>query len=88
MSVGCGTGSQKNLDGGIYAGQKSIRVTDDIPYREGHEKWVLDLAEPDNFGEAIRPAIVLVHGGGWRAGSKQERVFREMLISIMRFRVM
>ena len=77
LVIGCGTGGKQKT---IGDGQKSIRVTDNIPYREGHEKWVLDLAVPDNFGEEIRPAIVLVHGGGWRAGSKQERVFRELLL--------
>ncbi len=60
---------------------KTIRVTDNVPYREGgSEAWVLDLAEPENFGPEIRPVIVLIHGGGWRMGSKQERPFRSMLL--------
>ncbi len=60
---------------------KSIRVTDDVPYREGESgSWVLDMAEPENFGSEIRPVIVLIHGGGWRMGSKQERPFRSMLL--------
>jgi len=64
----------------VFNDHKSVRVTDNIPYREGHEKWVLDLAVPENFGEELRPAIVLVHGGGWRGGSKQELVYRKMLL--------
>ena len=45
---------------------KKITITSDIPYREGNSKsWLLDLAEPINFGEeGLRPAIVIVHGGG------------------------
>ncbi len=79
VTTGCySTG--KKADPGVTANLKTIRVTDDIPYREGIEKCVLDLAMPENFGEEIRPVIVLIHGGGWRAGSKQERVFRCMLL--------
>ena len=58
-----------------------IRVVDDIPYREGNsESWKLDLAIPDNRENKLRPAIVIVHGGGWRAGSKQDWVYRSMLL--------
>jgi acetyl esterase/lipase len=79
--VGCHSGeTKKALTETVPEELKSVRVTDNIPYRSGHEKWVLDLAEPENFGEEIRPAIVLVHGGGWRFGSKQEPVFRSMLL--------
>lgn len=61
---------------------KKITITSDIPYREGNSKsWLLDLAEPINFGEeGLRPAIVIVHGGGWRAGSKHHPVYRDLLI--------
>ncbi len=58
-----------------------IKVIDDIPYREGEsESWKLDLASPVNFGEKPMPAIVIIHGGGWRSGSKQVNVYRSMLI--------
>lgn len=61
---------------------KKVSVTSDIVYREGASKsWVLDLAEPMNFGgDGLRPAIVIVHGGGWRAGSKHHMVYRDLLI--------
>ena len=60
---------------------KQIKVIDDIPYREGDSRsWRLDLAMPDNFGDKPYPAIVLVHGGGWAFGSKQENVFRSYLL--------
>lgn len=42
-----------------------------VPYcvRDGVE-LLLDLAAPDEIGEALRPAIVFVHGGGWIHGDK------------------
>ncbi len=60
---------------------KSIKVIDDISYRQGTSKsWKLDLAMPENFGTSPRPAIVFVHGGGWCGGSKQELVYRSLLL--------
>jgi acetyl esterase/lipase len=60
---------------------KSVKVIDNIPYREGNSKsWKLDLAMPENFGTTPRPAIVIVHGGGWRAGSKKDLVYRDLLL--------
>jgi acetyl esterase/lipase len=38
------------------------------------------MARPENFGEGPLPAIVIVHGGGWRAGSKQVGVYRRLLL--------
>jgi acetyl esterase/lipase len=59
---------------------KRITVYDDVRYREGESKsWTLDLAVPENFGDERRPAFVIVHGGGWRAGSKRDRPYRAML---------
>jgi acetyl esterase/lipase len=60
---------------------KSVRVTDNIAYRSGESKsWRLDLAIPENFGNKPFPAIVIIHGGGWSAGSKQDWVYRTMLL--------
>ena len=60
---------------------KSVKVIDNISYREGDSKsWKLDLAMPENFGTTPRPAIVIVHGGGWRAGSKKDLVYRDLLL--------
>lgn len=60
---------------------KSVKVIDNIPYRDGDSKsWKLDLAMPENFGTTPRPAIVIVHGGGWRAGSKKDLVYRDLLL--------
>lgn len=60
---------------------KRIVVLDDVPYRTGaSDAWLLDLALPEGFGEELRPALVIVHGGGWRAGSRRDRPYRSMLL--------
>ncbi|MCF7802809.1 MAG: alpha/beta hydrolase [Candidatus Marinimicrobia bacterium] len=65
----------------VETGKKSVRVTDNIRYRSGDtDAWLLDLAVPENFGETPRPAIVIIHGGGWRAGAKDVNVYRKMLV--------
>ncbi len=47
------------------------QITKDIVYREGASKaWRLDLILPDGTPSKPRPAIVFVHGGGWRGGDK------------------
>jgi acetyl esterase/lipase len=61
---------------------KEVRFYEDIPYRQGASKsWVLDLAAPVDDSISLRPAIVIVHGGGWRAGSKEDFVYRSMMIT-------
>ncbi len=40
----------------------------DIHYREGHDRWVLNVIRPQETSTQPRPAIVLVHGGGWSGG--------------------
>ena len=49
---------------------EDVSLTRDIPYREGNEAWKLDLAMPKEPAKAARPALVFVHGGGWRSGDK------------------
>ena len=61
---------------------KEVRVFEDIPYRLGQSKsWVLDLAMPVDDSNSLRPAIVIVHGGGWRAGTKEDFVYRSMMVT-------
>ncbi|MHC4741763.1 MAG: alpha/beta hydrolase fold domain-containing protein [Planctomycetota bacterium] len=44
----------------------------DIEYvPNGHERQKLDIYLPENRGEEPLPLIIWVHGGAWRAGSKQ-----------------
>lgn len=47
----------------------------DIAYREGNDAWKLDLAMPTEPGTSPRPAIVFIHGGGWRNGDKRASSF-------------
>jgi len=59
----------------------TISITKNIPYRDGDsDSWKLDMAMPANFGPEIRPALVIVHGGGWAGGSKDVDVYQEMMI--------
>lgn len=37
----------------------------DVPYRKGHDRWVLNVITPKEESKVARPAIVVVHGGGW-----------------------
>ena len=53
------------------------RIPDDIvvmynlQYREGASaSWKLDLAMPKEPARTPRPAIVVIHGGGWIEGSR------------------
>lgn len=60
---------------------KTITVTEDIRYKDGEsDAWKLDLAMPANFGDELRPALVIVHGGGWRGGSKSVDVYQKMMV--------
>ncbi len=48
-----------------------IVVVHDLRYRDGAVKeWVLDLAMQKNYSGKPRPAIVVIHGGGWLEGDK------------------
>ena len=66
-----------------YASDKQIRsqLPDsvvgelDIAYRDGNEAWKLDLIHPKETSAEPRPAIVFIHGGGWRSGDKRTSNF-------------
>jgi acetyl esterase/lipase len=74
--------NDKSHDKGFTSEFNTITVTKDIPYREGESKaWKLDLAMPANFGSELRPALVIVHGGGWAAGSKSVDVYQKMMVA-------
>ncbi len=50
--------------------QSGVEIMRDLVYgSEGEEKQKLDLYLPA-AGEALRPAIVFIHGGGWSGGSR------------------
>ena len=54
---------------------EGVTFIPDLAYREGNEAWKLDLAMPEGRGEIPRPALVFIHGGGWRNGDKRRANF-------------
>ncbi|MBD0832546.1 alpha/beta hydrolase [Aestuariibaculum sediminum] len=69
-------------DESFTSAYKTIRVTKNIPYRVGDsDAWKLDLAMPANFDSELRPALVIIHGGGWRFGSKSDDVYQKMMVT-------
>jgi acetyl esterase/lipase len=55
-----------------------IVVLQNIPYRKGASRhWKLDLAMPRDTQGAPRPAIVVIHGGGWLEGDKSSFASRD-----------
>lgn len=58
-----------------------VRFEENVPYREGHPLWTLDLYVPETPpAGGPRPAIVVVHGGGWRQGDKGAILFRNLSV--------
>ena len=61
--------------------QRSIKVTENIAYRtDVGPSTVLDMAEPLLGPQTNRPAILIIHGGGWSAGSKNDMVYRTLMV--------
>ncbi|MCR5179908.1 MAG: glycosyl hydrolase 53 family protein [Bacteroidaceae bacterium] len=61
--------------------QSKITVTENIAYRtDVGPSTVLDLAQPLYGPKKDRPAILIIHGGGWSAGSKNDMVYRTLMI--------
>ena len=54
---------------------EGVTILPDIAYRTGNEAWKLDLAMPKEKGGDPRPALIFVHGGGWRNGDKRASAF-------------
>ena len=54
---------------------EGVTFIGDIAYREGNKAWKLDLAMPDERTDKACPAIVFIHGGGWRNGDKSSPAF-------------
>ena len=52
-----------------------------IAYRKGNDAWKLDLAMPTETGTSPSPAIVFIHGGGWRNGDKRAPAFLNPTLS-------
>ncbi len=47
-----------------------VRVVKDIAYLGEDRNEKLDLYLPDTTGDDLRPAVVIIHGGGWTGGDK------------------
>lgn len=61
--------------------EKKITVTENIAYRtDVGPSTVLDLAQPLFGPQQNRPAILIIHGGGWSAGSKDDLVYRSLMV--------
>ena len=54
---------------------EGVKLVPDLVYRDGNPMWKLDLAIPAAKGDELRPAVVFIHGGGWRAGDKRAGYF-------------
>jgi len=53
-----------------------IVVQYNITYRDGpSDSWKLDLAMPKEKADSLRPAIVVIHGGGWIEGSRSSYTY-------------
>lgn len=75
----------ESTDKAVVSEPVEITVTKDIPYREGNsDAWKLDIAMPCDSGDALRPAFVIVHGGGWASGSKSVDVYQKMMVDYAR----
>jgi acetyl esterase/lipase len=67
VGVGCTRASAAKDD----TVPSDIEVLRDLRYRDGESHaWVLDLAMQKNYRGKPRPAIVVIHGGGWLQGDK------------------
>lgn len=61
--------------------EQQIKVTKDIAYRtDVGPSTVLDLAKPVFGPQKDRSAILIIHGGGWNAGSKNDMVYRSLMM--------
>lgn len=62
-----------------FAQEAKIVVTQNVQY-DKHKSCVLDVAQPVSESKELRPAIVIVHGGGWVAGDKRDAVYTNLLV--------
>lgn len=62
------------------AQERQITVSENVAYRTDVGKsTVLDLAQPQFGPQKDRPAILIIHGGGWNAGSKNDGVYQSLM---------
>jgi acetyl esterase/lipase len=75
-----------DLGSGVEAitklGTAYTRISD-VRYIEGEGPQLLDLYLPGKPADELRPAVLLIHGGGWAIGDKadaRERQFAELMM--------
>ncbi|MEM6690789.1 MAG: alpha/beta hydrolase fold domain-containing protein [Planctomycetota bacterium] len=57
---------------------ENVELEVDIAYHDEHERQKLDLMLPKEDSKTARPAIVFIHGGGWRSGDKGGGMWRSL----------
>ncbi len=79
------------MEGFVETAQWQITITENINYRKPLSpqartevspsvSTVLDIAQPLFGPRRNRPAILIIHGGGWSAGSKNDAVYRTLMV--------
>jgi acetyl esterase/lipase len=53
---------------------RDVTVISNLRYREGSKDCTLDLALPKARADRSRPAVIVIHGGGWIEGDKSSFV--------------
>src|SRR5258708_3499761 len=51
----------------------SVSIEANIPYDQ-YKETVLDILQPNAPSKEKRPGVILIHGGGWVNGTKEQRV--------------
>jgi dipeptidyl aminopeptidase/acylaminoacyl peptidase len=79
LTITCGlVAIDTGLSADKPASREAVTVVNDIKYREGASKqWRLDLAWKKDLLGKPRPAIVVIHGGGWLEGDKSSFATRK-----------
>lgn len=75
IAAGCGW-AQAPIDhrpAGPPAIPDSVSVEANIPYDQ-YKQTVLDILQPKAPSKEKRPGVILIHGGGWVNGTKEQRV--------------
>ena len=51
----------------------SVSLEANIPYDQ-YKETVLDILQPKEPSKEKRPGVIIIHGGGWVNGTKEQRV--------------
>ena len=58
---------------------EAVRVDRGVTYGEaGGEPLLLDVYQPADAARVKRPAVVLIHGGGWHSGDRRKPLFEKL----------